>query len=141
MHFQHMTTNSITPTNDFSFCPIHLDIPTAGDTLCQKLLSTPIPFFDLSSKLSAPKVHMVNERHWTLQIDLLSRNRPHLGQTNFLGCNFDVVREHQKTQAMFAIKIKKFQVMNLCPIIFQQMLFECSFPEQAADGRPGRLNC
>ena len=96
---------------------------------------------DLSSKLSAPKVHMVNERHWTLQIDLLSRYRPHLEQTIVLGCNSDVVREHQKTQAMFAMKIKTFPVMNFCPIIFQPMLFECSFPEQPADGRPGKLNC
>ena len=94
---------------------------------------------DLSCRLSAPKVHMVNERHWTLQIDLLSRYRPHLRQTFFLAAIFDVVREHLKTQPVFAMKIKTFPVMNSCPIIFQQMLFECSFPERAADGRPSRL--
>ena len=96
---------------------------------------------DLSCRLRAPKVHMVNERHWTLQTDLLSLYRQHLGQTFFLGCNVDVAREHHKTQPMFAVKIKTFPVMNFCPIIFQQMLFECSFPEQLADGRTSRLNC
>ena len=58
----------------------------------------------------------------------------------FLDGHFYVVHGHYKTQPLFAIKIKTFTCMNVRPIIFQQMLFECSFPQQPANARPYRLN-